>query len=319
MIRRVLLTLALLAWSWNALPNAAVAQFRVQEHKDGVRVYQGDELIADYLIHNGAKPIVWPLIGPGGVKMTRDYPMVPDSKGEAHDHPHHRSLWFTHGDINGIDFWAEGEKMGRTEHQKFTKVEGGKTAVIATENAWKGPDGKTVLTDKRRYTFSAGPAGSRYLDCEFRLIASEGDLTFGDTKEGTFGVRVNEQIKVDAKKGGQIVTSTGLTDAKAWGQEADWVDYHGPIDGKTVGIAILSHPTTFDYPNRWHVRTYGLFAANPFGVAHFTGEKVNHETKVEKGESLPFRYRVILHEGDEKEAKIADQFKVYAAEEFGSL
>lgn len=320
MIRRVLLTVALMAGSSIVLANATQAQFRVEKHQDGVRVFQADEFVADYAINNGPKPIVWPLLGPGGVKMTRDYPMVKDSKNEAHDHPHHRSLWFTHGEVNGIDFWAEGEKMGRTEHQEFTQIEGGKSAVIATKNAWKSADGKTVLTDKRRYTFSAGPDNSRYVDCEFELQASEGDLHFGDTKEGTFAVRVNESIKVDAKKGGKIVTSTGLTDGKAWGQPAEWVDYFGPVEGKTVGIAILCHPSTYHFPNRWHVRTYGLFAANPFGVAHFTGAKeMTDGTRLKKGENLLFRYRVILHEGDEKAAKIADQFKAYAAEQFSDL
>ncbi len=101
------------------------AQFRLEKHDGGVKVYEADKMIAEYAIKNGPKPIVWPIIGPHGEKMTRAFPMVADSEDEKHDHPHHRSLWFTHGEVNGIDFWAEGEKMGKTEHQEFTKLSDG--------------------------------------------------------------------------------------------------------------------------------------------------------------------------------------------------
>lgn len=296
-----------------------VAQFRVEKNDAGVKVFDGSQPVAEYLTKNGSKPIVWPLLGPGGEIMTRQYPMVADSKSEAHDHIHHRSLWFTHGEVNGVDFWAEGEKMGQTEHVEFTQVDGGKTAVIATKNTWKDASGKTVLTDRRRFTFLGGK-DQRAMDCEFQLFASDGDLHFGDTKEGTFGIRVAETMKVDAKLGGRIVNSKGDVDGKAWGQPADWVDYQGPVGEKKMGIAILCHPSTFHYPNRWHVRTYGLFAANPFGEAHFLGAKeMTDGVRIKKGESLTFRYRVILHYGDEQSAKIADQFKEFAATQFKPL
>ncbi len=286
------------------------AEFKLKEHADGIEVLHGDKVIANYLTKSFSKPIIWPLVGPTGAKMTRDYPMVKDSKDEAHDHPHHRSLWFTHGEVNDIDFWLEGEgKGGITEHVEFTEKKGGKSAVIGSRNLWKSPDGsKIVLSDKRRFTFGAD-SETNWVDCEVELIASEGDVHFGDTKEGTFGVRVAESMKVDAKKGGKIVNSAGLTDSKAWGQPAEWVDYYGPVGEETVGLAILSHPSTFRHPNRWHVRTYGLFAANPFGEYHFTGSKEKTDgVRLKKGDSLLFRYRVLMHAGDEKEGKIAERY-----------
>ena len=316
--RMVIGMFALVAGLGNIL--LAQAPYKLEKHDGGVRIMQADKLVADYAIKNGPKPIVWPILGPNGEKMTREFPMVADSQDEKHDHPHHRSLWFTHGEVNGIDFWAEGEKMGITEHQEFTKLADGKTAIIASKNVWKSPDGKPVLSDRRRFTFGSGADQSRFIDCEVLLLASEGDLHFGDTKEGTFAVRVNEAIKVDAKKGGKIINSAGDTDDKAWGKPADWVDYYGPIGSNTVGIAILCHPSTFHYPNRWHVRTYGLFAANPFGVSHFLGKsEMTDGVRIKKGEELLFRYRVIIHNGDEKAAKISDHFKEYAAQKFDAL
>ncbi len=301
-------------------PKKAHADFQLKEHAGGVQILHGDKLVADYLTKSGSKPIIWPLLGPTGAKMTRDYPMVADSKDEAHDHPHHRSLWFTHGEVNGVDFWLEGEgKGGITEHLEFTEKSAGKTAVIASRNLWKSPTGEKVLSDSRRFTFGAD-ASANWVDCEIELRATEGDVHFGDTKEGTFGVRVAETMKVDAKKGGKIINSAGQIDSAAWGQPAEWVDYFGPVGSETLGVAILCHPTTFNHPNRWHVRTYGLFAANPFGEYHFTGakEKTNG-VRMKQGEKLLFRYRVMLHVGDEKAGRVAERYAEFAKSAFPAL
>lgn len=295
-------------------------EFQLKVHDGGIQILGGDKLIADYLTKSGSKPILWPLMGPTGAKMTRDYPMKSDSKGEDRDHPHHRSLWFTHGEVNGVDFWLEGEgKGGITEHVEFTEKSGGKNAVIGSRNLWKSPTGEKVLSDSRRFTFGADESAN-WIDCEFELKASEGDVHFGDTKEGTFGIRVAESMKVKAKTGGKIINSAGQTDLAAWGQPADWVDYSGPVGSETLGAAILCHPSTFHHPNRWHVRDYGLFAANPFGVFHFTGEKEKTDgVRLKKGDKLVFRYRVVFHSGDEKAGKIADRYAEFAKLEFGAL
>ncbi len=294
--------------------------FELKEHAGGVQVMRDGKLLADYLTKSGSKPVIWPLIGPTGAKMTRAFPMVADSKDEAHDHPHHRSLWFTHGEVNDIDFWLEGEgKGGIIDHLEFTEKAAGKTAVIGTRNLWKSPAGASVLTDSRRFTFGADST-TNWVDCEVELRASEGDVHFGDTKEGTFGVRVAESMKVDAKTGGKIVNSAGQVNSEAWGKPAEWVDYFGPVGSETLGLAILSHPTTFHHPNRWHVRTYGLFAANPFGEYHFTGAKEKTDgVRMKKGEKLVFRYRVLLHSGDEKSGKIAERYAEFSKLEFPPL
>ncbi len=81
-----------------------------------------------------------------------------------------------------------------------------------------------------------------------------------------------------------------------------------------MGIAILNHPSSFRFPSHWHVRPYGLFAANPFGLHDFNPSLKegagSHEMK--QGDKFTLRYRVIFHKGDEKEGKIADAFKKYS-------
>ena len=103
----------------------------------------------------------------------------------------------------------------------------------------------------------------------------------------------------------------GITDDAAWGKASPWVDYVGPVEGKTVGVAILNHPDSFRYPTTWHVRTYGLFAANPFGWHDF-GQKTSGEYTVPEGQSVRFAYRVVLHEGDTATARVANAFSGYS-------
>lgn len=288
-------------------------RFEVVQQDDRVTVSLDGQLFTEYLVLSGHKPILWPIIGPTGKPMTRAFPMDPKVKGEKKDHPHQRSLWFTHGEVNHVDFWAEfGGKKGKILHREFRQVASqGESATIVTTNDWVDPEGQTVLSDERRLRFSLD-GDARVIDFDITLHASAGDVVFGDTKEGSFGIRVPTIMDVNNKRGGRIVNSEGQSDGEAWGKPAAWVDYHGPLDGEVVGIAILNHPSSFRYPTYWHVRDYGLFAANPFGLHDFQGieEKVG-EYKLPAGESITLRYRVIFHRGNESEARLAEAFARY--------
>ncbi|HEY1065242.1 MAG TPA: PmoA family protein [Pirellulales bacterium] len=266
-------------------------------------------------LHNdlGPKPILFPIIGPTSKPLTRSYPME-DVAGETKDHPHHRSLWFTHGDVNGVDFWAEKEGNGKIEHEAFTEITRGHALAITEACRWVAADKTVHVQDVRTYGFALAPDGSRIIDFDITLKApAEKPVKFGDTKEGTFGVRVPSVLDVDKKLGGKITNDKGETDAKAWGQPAAWVDYSGVIDGEKVGITIMNHPTSFRYPTTWHVRTYGLFAANPFGLGSFPSKlKEDGSVTLAPGKSLTLRYRVLLHKGDATDAKLAEAFKAYS-------
>lgn len=296
--------------SASLVASAAADQFEVKQDTDGVTVNLNGKLLTRYLIKSGHKPILWPLIGPYGDPVTRQYPMGEALPDERADHPHQRSFWFTHGDVNGASFWDEGPKAGYIVHKEFVKVAGGERATIVTRNDWVTLEGKKTCEDVRTLTF--GTHGeSVWIDFDATVTASDGEVTFGDTKEGSFGVRVAGSMTVDTKKGGRIINSDGLTDAAAWGKQAAWVDYHGPVNGQTVGIAILNHPTSFRFPTYWHVRTYGLFTANPFGVKDFT-KQGNGSYTLAPGQSFTLRFRVLLHKGNEQEGQVAEAYRAYA-------
>lgn len=309
---------AIAALLFSVDPLAAEVTAEVDGHKVVVKV--DGQLFTEYIENFDGTPILWPIIGPTGQPMTRSHPMAEGPPSERRDHPHHRSLWFTHGDVNGLSFWHE----ETIKHRKFVKIESGRRAVIVTENDWIDREGKVVCSDVRCFTFGAN-AEARWIDFAVTVIASNGPVKFGDTKEGTMGIRLAGTMKVDAKKenpawGGHIVNSEGQVDTAAWGQRAAWVDYYGPVDGETVGVAILNHPSSFRFPTYWHVRTYGLFAANPFGLHHFEGNnEVDGSHTLQPGESMLLRSRFLFHRGDEKVGAVAEAFAAYAKEPALSL
>ncbi len=276
---------------------------------DDVRVNLDGKPFAIEHTKTGPKPFYFPLIGPNGKRFTRAYPME-NLSTEKHDHPHQRSMWFTHGKVNGVDFWSEAKGHGSIVETSRQVLNGSPAVgILKTTDDWLGPDGKVVCTDERTVKFYESRK-ARILDFDIAIKASNGPVTFGDTKEGMFGVRVASSMDVDAKKGGKITNAEGLTDAAAWGKPSPWVDYVGPVEGETVGIAILNHPASFRHPTTWHVRTYGLFAANPFGWHDF-GMKTSGDHTIPAGESIRFGYRVILHTGDTASAHLPAAYAGY--------
>jgi hypothetical protein len=65
----------------------------------------------------------------------------------------------------------------------------------------------------------------------------------------------------------------------------------------SVSVAIIDHPKNPNYPTFWHARGYGLFAANPLGEKIFTNGASTKNLSLKKGESVTFRYRVVISNG----------------------
>ncbi|MCS7252586.1 MAG: PmoA family protein [Armatimonadetes bacterium] len=282
----------------------------VKEADKAVEVYINGEFVTAYRYGDAPKPYYYPLIGPTGKAVTRHFPMRTDVKGERADHPHHRSMWFTFGDVNGVDFWTEGARAGVIKHRSFEAVEGGPVfARLVARCDWVAPDGKRLLEDLRELIVYCVD-GARLFDFNVTLYAAEEDVKFGDTKEGMFGLRVASSMQVEGGSG-QIINSRGDKNAEAWGKRAEWCDYSGTVNGDRVGIAIFDHPNNLRHPTYWHVRTYGLFAANPFGVRSFTGSGDGSHI-LRRGTSLKFQYRVFIHRGDLSSANVASFYRAYA-------
>ena len=303
----------------------------LQKQKDSVAVLIGGKPFTTYYFGpNTPKPYLHPLRSAQGTVVTRGFPMRTDIPGEHLDHPHHRALFFAHGNINGIDFWGEapptkaaqtangvyyptsGElPTGRTVFRKLDEVRSqGRSGTVKAEFELVGPDGKAIGGETQEYTFS-GDNATRIIDCTFTLSADKGiPLKMGDTKEGTFAIRVVNGL---SKPNVKMSNSEGkVGEDEIWGKRANWVDYSGDVDGESLGIAIFDDPANIKHPTYWHARDYGLFAVNPFGEHDFYHDpKRDGSVTIAPGESLTLRYRVVIHHGDADAAQIAAAYSRY--------
>ncbi len=308
-----------------ALCTPALADVTVTEKPDRVSIEINGQLFTEYRHGDAPHVYYWPVLGPGGVKMTRSYPME-KAEGEETDHVHHRSLWFSHGQVNGVDFWGEAASykgtpkhpVGKIEHVKVLAAESGKkSGLLRTEVKWSAPDGSVPLRGEQVLRVFDTPATERVCDMEITLIAGDKDVTLGDTKEGTAGIRIAESMRLKAHKGpgkGTILNSEGAEGGKVWGQKAKWVTMSGPIGEKVYSITMLDHPSNLRHPTRWHARDYGLFAANPFCESEMdkSQPKNSGDYVLKAGQKLTLKYRIAFTEGDGAAAKSADRWKEFS-------
>jgi len=300
-----------------AAPLAAQVAMTKEEGKIAVTIDGKPFTTFYYSGEDVPKPFLHPLLTASGKRITRMYPME-SVDGETKDHPHHRGLWFTHGEINEWDFWANEKQMAaKRKHQgtielvKLDKAQGGKKqGEIVSVHRWKAPDGTPLIEEHRKMTFHAGTQ-HRVVDFDVTFKALS-PIKFRDTKEGTFAIRLRDELM--ERKGGTLVNAEGGKGMReVWGKPSPWNDYYGPLEGETVGVAILDHPGNYRHPTHWHSRDYGLFAANPFGEHDYYRDKTRDAgLSLDTGKSARWRYRVVIHSGTTEEAGIAKMFAEYS-------
>ncbi len=285
----------------------------VKTEQGSIEVHIGDQPFTEYHYGLGLqKPIFHPVRSPRGNLVTRQYPMKFGVPGERTDHWHHESLWFTFGDVNGVDFWAripprrDHSGSGKIVHTGFSQLESGDAGILKASADWVAPDGKVLLKQQTKAVFR-GSANLRQIDLLIELHTAGEAITFGDTKEGMLGFRVAAPLREDQT--GHYFDAKGRTrEAEVWGKRSPWVAISGTVNDEPVTVAILNYPKSAGFPTYWHARGYGLFAANPFGRKDFVegSEPVNFQ--LEEGESAFFGYRILIYSGKATPEQLEGQF-----------
>ena len=246
------------------------------------------------------KPYLGPLYGPWGEQITR-------LNFQEKEHVHHRSLWFSHGSVNGVDTWNEPkDRHGYILTQGIEDIVCSDAYTSFTvRNTWTDHSKKPLADDVTTLRFYNTPASACLFDAELTLTAAYGDVVLGVTKEaGPVAVRMNYNLTVPNT--GRFETGAGgVNEKEIWMSRAPWCDYYGVEDGHTVGIAILDNPANTRYPAWWHSRDYGLMAPNYY-------YKGGDQT-IPAGSSETFRFRFITHAGSTAQAGIGAKFSDYAA------
>jgi len=266
-----------------------------------------------------AKPVLFPVHTPSGIVVNRGYPLV-EVESEEKDHPHHVGVFFTYGnkgEINGDDFWTNTASQQQIRHVKVTKMKSGAgKGKLSTVMHWVGKSGEVLLEENRNMVFLAGE-DEYAVDFSVDLAAQDTKVVFNDTKEGMFAIRVADWLREKEGSGRYLSSNGDETEKNVWGKRAQWVRLQGEKDGKKVGIAILNHPTSVNYPTYWHARGYGLFSANPLGQGVFEKKRNPKRARpfnltLEPGEVAHFRFLMVIYEGDKTKQELEKQFREFA-------
>src|ERR1039458_7717309 len=230
---------------------------------------------------DATKPYLHPLRAASGTYVTRMWPMenVAEEEKDQKDHQHQRGVWFAHDNVNGLDFWNNEASYTTPNRGKIVLKQlgaaksGADSGSIAAAFEWQDLKGTPLLREDCVMTFYRDPA-LRTIDFDITLTAIQ-KATFGDSKDGVFGIRLRPVLQEDKGTGhilnadglatekatfgdskdgvfgirlrpvlqedkgtGHILNADGLaTEKAAWGKPSNWCDYSGDVHGEKLGIA----------------------------------------------------------------------------------
>jgi hypothetical protein len=314
---------------------------KVNEAEKKVDVMVDGKLFTAYIYpDNIKKPVLWPVISQAGNMLTRSFPMI-NKEGDRSDHPHHVGIWLNYGDVNGLDFWNNSEaiapersdRYGTIYHQSIDKAESGKgTALLVTSSDWESPDQTKMLEEQTSFKFIA-LENMRIIDRITTLKAIIDEVNFTDNKEGMFAIRVARELELPSDKPTKLVDSHGVVTKvdkmdntfvkgdyrsaegvegkEVWGTRCRWMKLSSEIKGEQVALVIIDHPSNVGYPTYWHARDYGLFAANTLGQKIFSDGENELNFSLKKGESVTFKYRLVIaaeNLTDDQINQLADEY-----------
>jgi hypothetical protein len=322
--------------------NKQQIDLEVNDSEKKVDILFDGKLFTSYIYPESImKPVLWPVISPGGNMLTRSYPMK-NKEGDRTDHPHHVGVWLNYGDVNGLDFWNNSEAIppkkkdnyGQIYHRSIEKAKGGENkAELVTKAEWKSPDNEKMLDEETRFIFRQEEDNIRIIDRETTLKAVIDKVNFNDNKEGMFAIRVARELELPSDRPTKLMDSHGnITEVKemdnsrvkgnyrsskgvegeeVWGTRGRWMKLSSEINGEKVALVIIDHPSNVGYPTYWHARGYGLFAANTLGQKIFSDGENELNFSLNEGKTTTFKYRLVVASGDltdEKINELADKF-----------
>lgn len=267
-----------------------------ESENEKLNIFYDGKLFSSYqFLSDIKKPFFGPVYTKSGNTFTR---------ADLHheEHPHQRSVFIGVGDVNGVDLWNEPENSGYlSKGSPKNIVCGSAFASFEADNIWLDKDGNKLLDETRKFTLYNQNEACRYVDIEVTFKANYGDVMFGNTKEaGPLGIRVNEAI--DVKHGGYMKNSYGACgESECWSKSAQWCLYGGKLDGTDCAVAVFDSESNERYPTSWHIREYGLFAANNL---FFKGGLT-----IPEKDSLTYRYRICFFNNSAED--ISDRFLIY--------
>ncbi|WGQ10258.1 PmoA family protein [Pedobacter gandavensis] len=330
------LILALCGFSLQLNAQTKRVSFQPQKKGKQVDIMVDGKFFSSFMYPDSLeKPILYPINTASGLTLTRGFPLNTRDH-ERTDHPHHVGLWLNYESVNGLDFWNNSYNIPKEKKNKYGWIRNVKVTALKpgsqkgelsyTAN-WERQDRQVLLKEQTSFIFS-GTDHSRTIDRITTLTAVKDTVKFKDVKDGMIAVRVTKELEMPSNQtteftdshgnrtkvsasgngaNGNYLTSAGKIGNDAWGTRANWCLLEGVKDQQKVAIAIIDHPKNPGYPTYWHARDYGLFAANPLGQQVFSNGKERLNLSLAPGESITFRYRVLVSSDETPGAAVLNE------------
>ncbi len=284
---------------YDALPKTVRAELDGEKHRVAVTI--DGKNFADY-VYDAAfnKPFFGQIKDENGVGFTRlDF--------KAEEHPHQRSVYVAIGDVNGVDCWNEyDDKFGYVRNESVTDVISGTAmAAFTAHNRWTDHSGNPLMREHTEYRVYKQSNRCRALDMTITFSADFGEVKFGSTKEaGPLGVRMRDELRADIGCGQLSNAWGGVGEDECWSRSAEWCDYYGEPDGiGPMGVTVFDNEKNERHPTAWHIRAYGLFAANNL---FFKGGLT-----IPAGESLTYRFRILFRRDAMAKTELDERYVLY--------
>jgi len=271
------------------------ADLRVEADQSAVVFKLADKPLAKYqYVENPAKPYLAELYSPGGVNVLRDSPI---------DHKHHHGLMFAVA-VDGVDFWAEGDKYGLQKHRegeepRVIERDDRSWAVGTQKLDWVAPPNDKLLLQETRTMVV-----SRVTDSKATLVGGQLVLETPPGKDSVtltgspyFGLGMRFVQSMD--KDGTFLNADGKTGVKGTNEaRSAWCAYSASADGKPVTVAMFDLPQNPRHPATWFTMDEG------FAYMAATLNLSKEPLKIQSGKPLVLRYAVAVWDGKVEKAQI---------------
>lgn len=268
---------------------------------------EGAEKVRWHFGEEYPRPFFFPFKGPSGGWLTRmGHP-------GAQNHDHHRSIWFAHNDVNGVNFWSDQTPAIIRQKMWLAYRDGEDECVMASLLGWFDGEGTELMEQELVASLRQREGEEHLLEIQITLRppAKAEMVELGKTNFGFLAVRVAKSIS-EYFGNGLLTNSEGqIHEAEIFGKPARWMDYSGPVASgsganrttSVEGITYFDHPDNPRHPTKWHVRQDGWMGASFCMDESYT---------ISKDAPLVLRYLLHAHRGvynPEKAQQVATEFQ----------
>jgi hypothetical protein len=285
------------------MPNIKVPRVQMVPQPDDQVSFQvnGQERLRWHFSARYRRPFFFPVIGPSGRSLTRmGHPAAPN-------HDHHKSFWWGHQSVGGVNFWEE-QSSGTQQIRQEAWVhyqDGQDEAGMVVRLGWFDAHKVKLLQQELIAVYRPLDKGESWLELQTSFTTTINKLMLGRTNFGFLGLRVAASLSAHYG-GGRLTGSDAAVGEKAiFGRQLQWVDYSGPItDQAWEGITWFDHTSNPNYPSSWHVRDDGwMSAAFCLRAGH----------NLQPGKPLRLRYGFHIHAGPVNAKNAEGQRKAFAS------